>query len=196
MDQIKLNILGLSPCNSESTSCVLILDEENGTRKLPIVIGLFEAQSIAMAMENIVPLRPMTHDLFKSFVSQFEAEVKEIIIHELRNNTFYAKIVCKLDNGINIKIDSRPSDAIAIALRFRIKIYTTSEVMNEAGVEISDEKESSPSEKTFRSKQKKYIEAEELHSKSIDELNQMITEAVKEENYEQAAKIRDEINKR
>ena len=140
MDKIKLEILGLSSSQSQSGSFALVLGEEGGVRRLPIIIGMFEAQAIAIEIEKIIPNRPMTHDLFKSFAHQFEFTVEEIIIYDLKEGVFFARIVCK-SGGKTVEIDSRPSDAIAIGLRFGSSIYTYEKILNEAGVVLSEEDE-------------------------------------------------------
>ena len=137
MDRIKLEILGLSSSQSQSGSFALVLGEKPGKRRLPIIIGMFEAQAIAIEIEKIIPNRPMTHDLFKSFAGSFNYSVKEIVISDLKEGVFFAKIVCT-DETKTIEIDSRPSDAIAIGLRFNAPIYTFETILAEAGVELSE----------------------------------------------------------
>lgn len=198
MERIKLEILGLSSSHthSQTGSFALVLGEKGGNRRLPIIIGMFEAQAIAIQIENITPNRPMTHDLFKSFAMHFKIEVKEIIISDLREGVFFAKIVCN-HNGETLEIDSRPSDAIAIGIRFDADIYTNEAVMEEAGIILSDEFEEEletiqASEPEKKSSQKK----EDIKDLSIERLNKLLEEALAKEDYEGAAKIRDEINKR
>ncbi|MTI19918.1 bifunctional nuclease family protein, partial [Fulvivirga sp. RKSG066] len=140
MDKLKLEILGLSSSQSQSGSFALVLGESEGNRRLPIIIGMFEAQAIAIEIEKIIPNRPMTHDLFKSFAHSFEYKVKEIVISDLKEGVFFAKIVC--GNGTNdVEIDARPSDAIAIGLRFDAPIYTYEAILAEAGIVLTDETE-------------------------------------------------------
>ncbi len=199
MDKIKLDILGLSSSQSQSGSFALVLGEEKGERRLPIIIGMFEAQAIAIEIEKIIPNRPMTHDLFKSFAHQFEFNVEEIIIYDLKEGVFFARIVCKNGNK-TIEIDSRPSDAIAIGLRFGATIYTYEKILDEAGVVLSDEeeeidiKESSQKIQKFEPKPPKVEKS--IKDFSIKTLNKMLQESLEQEDYEQAAKIRDELNKR
>ncbi|MCP9767628.1 hypothetical protein EGI22_06865 [Lacihabitans sp. LS3-19] len=193
MNKIKLEILDLSPSQLQAGSFTLILSEVNGDRRLPIIIGMFEAQAIAIEMEKITPTRPLTHDLFKSFSKSFDFSVEEIHISDISEGVFFSKIICT--DGIRQKnIDSRPSDAIAIALRFNASIYTTENVLNEAGISTEDlggrEKE------TQAPKKIKVKSSSDLMSLSSDDLKKMLDEAINNEEYEKAAKIRDEIDKR
>jgi bifunctional DNase/RNase len=193
VDKIKLEILDLSPSQLQAGSFTLILTESNGDRRLPIIIGMFEAQAIAIEMEKITPTRPLTHDLFKSFSKSFDFSVEEIHISDISEGVFYSKIICT--DGIRQKnIDARPSDAIAIALRFNAAIYTTESVLNEAGISADDlggqeAKKTSP-------KNIKVKSSSDLMSLNSDELKKMLDDAIKNEEYEKAAKIRDEIDKR
>lgn len=200
MDKIKLEILGLSSSQSQSGSFALVLGEENGERRLPIIIGMFEAQAIAIEIEKIIPNRPMTHDLFKSFAHQFEFNVEEIIIYDLKEGVFFARIVCKNGSKV-IEIDSRPSDAIAIGLRFGATIFTYEKILDEAGVVLSEDDDEIELKES--SKKPAKVEEPELAAKkksikdfSIVTLNKMLKKALEEEDYEQAAKIRDELSKR
>jgi bifunctional DNase/RNase len=193
VDKIKLEILDLSPSQLQAGSFTLILTESNGDRRLPIIIGMFEAQAIAIEMEKITPTRPLTHDLFKSFSKSFDFSVEEIHISDISEGVFYSKIICT--DGIRQKnIDARPSDAIAIALRFNASIYTTENVLNEAGISADDlggqeTKKTSP-------KSIKVKSSSDLMSLNSEELSKMLDEAIRNEEYEKAAKIRDEIDKR
>lgn len=194
--QIELEILGLSSNHSQSGSFTLVMGEVNGVRRLPIVIGMFEAQAIAIEIEKIVPNRPMTHDLFRSFADSFEFEIERIIISDMKEGVFYAKIHCK--NNLNeVDIDSRPSDAIAIAVRFGAGIFCTEKVLQEAGIEFSEDERKEES-KTAKSQIHKQTNPKESSLKdfSLDKLNQMLEKAIINEDYEKAARIRDEINKR
>ncbi len=206
MDKIKLEILGLSSSQSQSGSFALVLGETPGSRRLPIIIGMFEAQAIAIEIEKIVPNRPMTHDLFKSFAHSFNYSVKEIVISDLKEGVFFAKIVC--DNGMErIEIDSRPSDAIAIGIRFDAPIYTYEKIMSEAGIVLSDEKEdediselkkpveksSSPGSSSTPTSKSDF---DKLKNMPMDKLNELLEKMIQNEDYEKAAKIRDEINRR
>lgn len=199
MEKIKLEILGLSSSQSQSGSFALVLGETTGNRRLPIIIGMFEAQAIAIEIEKIIPNRPMTHDLFKSFAHSFDFTIKEIIISDLKEGVFFAKIIC--NNGSKtLEIDSRPSDAIAIGLRFDAPIYTYESILAEAGIVLSEETEVVTGDEELEdeavvTKGKKGKE-EKLKDTSIDKLKKMLDEAIGQEDYERAAKIRDEINRR
>ncbi len=198
MSKIRLKILGLSSSQSQSGSFALVLGEQSGNRRLPIIIGMFEAQAIAIEIEKIIPNRPMTHDLFKSFANAFHFSVNEIIISDLKEGVFYAKILC--NNGSdNLEIDARPSDAIAIGLRFGVPIFTYESIMSEAGITLSEAEEEESSsvladdpDPSVSSKNP----GERLKDFSSDKLQQMLDEALEKEDYEQAAKIRDEMNRR
>ncbi|WP_258104798.1 bifunctional nuclease family protein [Marinoscillum sp. MHG1-6] len=197
-DKIKLEILGLSSSQSQSGSFALVLGEEGGNRRLPIIIGMFEAQAIAIEIEKIVPNRPMTHDLFKSFAHNFEFTVKEILISDLKEGVFFAKIVCE-NQGKIIEIDARPSDAIAIGLRFNVEIYTNETILTEAGIVLTDEEEDIQevtSKKTSSSSETADLKPKKLEDLPSDQLNKLLDEALAGEDYERAAKIRDEINRR
>ncbi|MEM7549637.1 MAG: bifunctional nuclease domain-containing protein [Bacteroidota bacterium] len=202
MNKLRLEILGLSSSQSQSGSFALVLGETEGNRRLPIIIGMFEAQAIAIEIEKIVPNRPMTHDLFKSFAYTFNYSIKEIIISDLKEGVFFAKLICS-DGIKEVEIDSRPSDAIAIGLRFNAPIYTYETVLSEAGVVITDEKEEeelttqSPIEDELKEVKKATKPLEEmLKDYSFDKLKELLDGALKQEDYERAAKIRDEMNRR
>lgn len=202
MNKIKLEILGLSSSQSQSGSFALVLGEETGNRRLPIIIGMFEAQAIAIEIEKIVPNRPMTHDLFRSFASSFKFSVIEIIISDLKEGVFYAKIVCT-DGIKKVEIDARPSDAIAIGLRFNVPIYTYEAILSEAGIVLTDASEDEPliqKEETKRPstprKSSSSSPIEQLKDIPYEQLKAMLDEALEKEDYERAAKIRDELNKR
>jgi bifunctional DNase/RNase len=196
--KIKLEILGLSPSQSQAGSFALVLGEELGNRRLPIIIGVFEAQAIAVQIENIVPNRPMTHDLFKSFAEGMNYTLKEIVISDLKEGIFYAKIVCK-DSLREVEIDARPSDAIAIGLRFDIPIYTYEAILSEAGIissSLTEDEEDGDEEAVKETLQSRGSLSEQLRDLSFDELQRMLDEALSKEDYEKAAKIRDEMSKR
>lgn len=210
MDKLKLEILGLSSSQSQSGSFALVLGEIGGERRLPIIIGMFEAQAIAIEIEKILPNRPMTHDLFKSFAHQMQFTVEEIVIYDLKEGVFFARIVCKQGDKI-IEVDSRPSDAIAIGLRFNADIYTYEKILNEAGVVLSEEEEKIDLKESARKKtgsqpvgeskpnpEPAPIESREQSLKdfSIKALNEMLGQALEKEDYELAAQIRDELSKR
>lgn len=191
--KIELEIIALSHSITQSQSYAVVLGEKNGSRRLPIVIGGFEAQAIAIAIEEIEPTRPLTHDLMKNILTEFKIELKEVIISDLINGVFYARLVCEHEGEIH-HIDSRTSDAIALAARFKSPIFTFESVMDTAGIEI-EEGELSDVEppSIIRSEEK---EPPHYTAKSIDELKSMLNEAIEQEDYEKAARIRDEINKR
>lgn len=195
MDKIELEILGLSSSQSQSGSFALVLGETEGSRRLPIIIGMFEAQAIAIEIEKIVPNRPMTHDLFKSFAHSFGFTVEEIIISDLKEGVFFAKIVCS-DGAKTQEVDARPSDAIAIGLRFGVPIYTYENVLSEAGIVLTDEEGEKETTSTRSESKKNKPLTEQLKDMSTDRLKTMLDEALKKEDYERAAKIRDEMNRR
>jgi bifunctional DNase/RNase len=196
--KIKLEILGLSPSQSQTGSFALVLGEEMGNRRLPIIIGVFEAQAIAVQIEDIIPNRPMTHDLFKSFAEQLNFTVKEVYISDLREGVFYAKLICG-DDITNVEIDSRPSDAIAIGLRFDAPIYTNEAILSEAGIVsniISEDSEETIEEQIRESIKPKRSLRDDLKEMGNEELNRLLEEALANEEYERAAIIRDELGKR
>lgn len=194
MGKIRLNILGLSSSQSQQGSFALVLGEEDGIRRLPIIIGMFEAQAIAVELEKIVPTRPLTHDLFKSFATTFGFSVEEIFINNLREGVFYAQIVVS-DGQNTMSIDARPSDAIAIGLRFDVDIYTTEYIMSEAGIEMHpSENEDRPAAPPKSARKKTF--QEQLRDSTAEQLQQMLEQALADEDYEKAAIIRDELNKR
>jgi len=201
VEKIKLEILGLSSSQSQSGSFALVLGETSGNRRLPIIIGMFEAQAIAIEIEKIIPNRPMTHDLFKSFAHNFNFTIKEIIISDLKEGVFFAKIMCE-NNSTSLEIDARPSDAIAIGLRFNAPIYTYETIMSEAGIVLSEEEGEGESEEfsgDFGKKEKSTKEGkptERLKDFSTEKLKKLLDDALAKEDYEQAAKIRDEMNRR
>ncbi len=198
MQKIRLDILGLSSSQSQAGSFALVLGEESGNRRLPIIIGMFEAQAIAIEIEKIVPNRPMTHDLFRSFAFNFDFQIEEVIISDLKEGVFFAKLICTNDEK-TIEIDARPSDAIAIGLRFGVSIYTTEEILSEAGIILNDmeeEESGTPAAATPKTPQSKKTWAEQLKDTPSDKLRTMLDEHLAKEDYEKAALIRDELNKR
>jgi bifunctional DNase/RNase len=182
---------------SQSHNYAVVLGEQDGSRRLPIVIGAFEAQAIAVAMERMTPNRPLTHDLFKNALDTFGVDLKEVIINDLLDGIFYAKLVC-LRKGEIIEIDSRTSDALAMAVRFNCPVYTYEFILETAGVILDDSQEEVPSEKSLgvSDQPEGQKKSGPLSSYSIDALKTMLDEVLGEENYEKAARIRDEINKR
>ena len=198
MNLIELLINGISYSQTQNGAYALILSEIEGERKLPIVIGTNEAQSIAIAIEKeIKPPRPLTHDLFKNFCVRFDIKIKKVIIHKLIDGVFYSSVICERD-GIEEIIDSRSSDAIALAIRFEAPIYTYENILEKAGVVIKLEKEIDEKSllKELFSDQKSEVENSELKVKTTKELEELLKIAVQNENYESAAKIRDEISNR
>ena len=201
MSLIKLTIKGISYSQTQSGAYALVLSEMDGTRTLPIIIGAFEAQSIAIALEKeIRPPRPLTHDLFKTFADRFLITVKEVIIHKLVDGVFFSSLICEKD-GVEETIDTRTSDAIAIAVRFQAPIYTYENILDKAGVYLKIEEEISLKETLSPEED---LKVHEIHPKkdtlfsdlSTKELHTRLDKAVANENYELAAKIRDEISKR
>ena len=197
MKKIQLEILGLSSSQSQSGSFALVLGEKDGNRRLPIIIGMFEAQSIAIQIEKINPNRPLTHDLFKSFAHHVNVRIKEIIISDLKEGVFYSKIICS-DGTKQFELDARPSDAIAIGLRFGVEIYTVESVLSEAGIILSDleDEEEEDEMAEVQPSSEKPARKSSMAEVSTDELNKMLNEALEKEDYERAALIRDELNKR
>ena len=200
MKKIKLEILGLSSSQSQTGSFALVLGEAEGNRRLPIIIGMFEAQAIAIEIEKIVPNRPMTHDLFKSFANAFHFHVDEIVISDLKEGVFFAKIVCT-DGLKKSEVDARPSDAIAVGLRFDAPIFTFENILAEAGIVLTDEEEDeekneAKAEKKVKVKKESSKKSDDYKSYSVDKLNELLKDAIDKEDYERAAKIRDELGKR
>ncbi|MES2517265.1 MAG: bifunctional nuclease family protein [Bacteroidota bacterium] len=195
MEKIKLEILGLSPSSSQTGSFALVLGEEYGPRRLPIIIGMFEAQAIAIEIEKIEPNRPMTHDLFKSFARTFHYTVSEISITDIKEGVFFAKIHCS-DGIKDTYVDARPSDAIAIGLRFNVPIYTYENVLSEAGISINESAKDELMEDLEEEVKPQKSFGELLRENPVEVLNNMLKEALDNEEYEKAAKIRDEIDRR
>jgi len=197
VEKIKLEILGLSPSQSQSGSFALVLGEEYGNRRLPIIIGMFEAQAIAIEIEKIVPNRPMTHDLFKSFAEKFGFTVREIVISALQEGIFFARIVCT-DGTRETVIDARPSDAIAIGIRFNVPIYTYESILSEAGITASAADEAEEQEELVPQSSSRSSRSlmDQLKDMTHDELQRALDEALGKEEYEKAAKIRDEMSRR
>ena len=195
MQKIKLIISALSYSQTQSGAYALMLTEVGGKRKLPIVIGGFEAQAIAVELEKMKPNRPLTHDLFKSFAVAYEIEVKEIIIYKFEEGIFFAKIVC-LKDGVLTEIDSRTSDAIAIGVRFDCPIFTFDNILKDAGTLIDDEFDQDDLDDADEDELEFTPEGNTLVVASKEDLESMLKEALDHEDYEAASKIRDEIQKR
>jgi len=207
VDKIRLDILGLSSSQSQVGSFALVLGERDGNRRLPIIIGGFEAQAIALEIENIKPNRPMTHDLILTIAQTFDVGLKEVVISDLKEGVFYSKLVMHMGDDVQ-EIDARPSDAIAIAVRYKAPIYTHEHILAEAAIVIKD------TEGSGRSEEAEEVEEEEVSRKEetavqkspgemtnmaraqiIKKLTQQIEDAIAREDYEKAARLRDEINK-
>ncbi|MDC1464563.1 bifunctional nuclease family protein [Polaribacter sp.] len=203
MGLIKLTIKGISYSQTQTGAYALVLSEMEGSRTLPIIIGAFEAQSIAIALEKeIRPPRPLTHDLFKTFSDRFSIEVKEVIIHKLVDGVFFSSLICQKD-GVEEVLDARTSDAIAIAVRFEAPIFTYENILDKAGVFLKIEDElglnnlSKTEEISLDTQDLLKVDNTSLDSKvSVSELNDQLKKAVADENYELAAKIRDKISKK
>lgn len=199
MDKVRLHIKGLSYSQTQSGAYALVLGEDDGDRRLPIIIGGFEAQSIAIALEKDVnPPRPLTHDLFKNFADIFSIGLKEVVIHKLQDGVFFSILVCEKDGEEQV-IDARTSDAVALAIRFECPVYTYREILDKAGIILQEgePQEAKPERKTERPATKQASPAElDLKSQSVEDLHKLLDKAVKAEDYEMAARIRDEIDKR
>lgn len=201
MKKVRLEIVGLSYSQTQSGAYALVLGESSGSRRLPIIIGGFEAQAIAIELEKMSPSRPLTHDLFKAFAQTFEITVTEVLIYNLVEGIFYAKLICT-DGTREVEIDARTSDAIALAVRFNCEIFTYEFILKSAGIVLDDDIEvSSITEPTtsVSSEEKvspKGSDSEEYKGKSSEELKNMLQIALDEEKYEMASKIRDELNQR
>jgi bifunctional DNase/RNase len=206
MSLVRLNIKGISYSQTQNGAYALILNEVDGERKLPIVIGAFEAQSIAIALEKeISPPRPLTHDLFKNFADRFDIVVKQVIIHKLVDGVFYSSLICERDKIEEI-IDARTSDAIALALRFRAPIFTYKNILDKAGIylKVNPKKEDEEDEaqdsilmdELVANELEPSEPKENFKGKTLEELQTLLEEAVNNEDYERAAHIRDEISKR
>ncbi len=199
MKKVRLEIVGLSYSQTQSGAYALVLGESTGSRRLPIIIGGFEAQAIAIELEKMTPTRPLTHDLFKAFSETFSIEVTEILIYNLVEGIFYAKLVCT-DGTREVEIDARTSDAIALAVRFNCPIYTYEFILKSAGIVLDDETLPS-NESAMTSAPVEEISSSsnpegEYQSKSTEELKNLLQTALDDEQYELASKIRDEINNR
>ncbi|MBN2596732.1 MAG: bifunctional nuclease family protein [Marinifilaceae bacterium] len=198
MGKIKLNVLGLSYSQTQTGAYALVLSEEDGDRRIPIIIGGVEAQSIAIQLEELEPPRPLTHDLFKSFAEAFAVNVVEVNIYRLEEGIFYSELIC--EKGLSrIRIDSRTSDAVAIALRFKCPIFTTEEIIEKAGIVLSIEGEAEESMiagQTDPEVPKPEKRRSQFTEYSLSQLRGMLEDAVRDEDYERASLIRDEIDRR
>lgn len=194
--KIKLDIIGLSYSQTQSGAYALVLGEAEGKRRLPIIIGGPEAQSIAIELEKMQPTRPLTHDLFKSFADAFEITIKEVVIYNLVEGIFFAELVCENEDGKTEKIDSRTSDAIALAARFNCPVYTYEFILSTAGIIMEEGGAFAEQEEAEKNTPKAGSGEAKFSEMSSDELKQILKEAIEDEAYEKASRIRDELNKR
>lgn len=198
MKKIELEVVALSHSITQTHSYAVVLGEVNGLRRLPIVIGGFEAQAIAVALEKMNPSRPLTHDLMKNFMVAFSIDLHEIIISDLQEGIFFSKLVCSSDHD-TVEIDSRTSDAIALAVRFGCPIYTYENILSNAGI-VMDEKGKAPAPASEKAEMAGAVITEstgnDLKSMSIEELNKLLNEVLESEDYVKAIAIRDELNSR
>jgi uncharacterized protein len=210
MNKIKLNVLGISYSQTQTGAYALVLNEENGEHRIPIIVGAYEAQAIAIQLEGLNPPRPLTHDLFLNFARSFKIEITEVIIYKLEEGIFYSRLICN-DGTNSITIDSRTSDAIALALRFKCPIYTTEEIIEKAGIILEAEKEKEKEKDKEKEKEKTAVkeeptkeskasqttkDVEEIKIMTVEELNVALEEAIKNEDYEKASLLRDEIKRK
>jgi bifunctional DNase/RNase len=196
MKKIELEIVALSHSITQTHSYAVVLGEMNGLRRLPIVIGGFEAQAIAVALENMHPSRPLTHDLMKNFMNAFGVELQEIIINDLQEGIFYSKLVCYTDND-TVEIDSRTSDALALAVRFGCPIYTYDNILESAGIAMEEGGATKPKMEAVGSEEPAgSSERSDLSTLNIEELNNLLNEVLEQEDYIRAIAIRDELKKR
>jgi bifunctional DNase/RNase len=194
--KIKLDIVGLSYSQTQSGAYALVLGETKGKRRLPIIIGGFEAQAIAIELEKMTPSRPLTHDLFKTFAETFRISVNEVIIYNLVEGIFFAKLICN-DGSKDVEIDARTSDAIALAVRFSCPIYTYEFILSSAGIILEDEAAGTTGVEEAEEKDLVGVTgSSDFAKKSTEELKEMLDKALSNEQYEEASKIRDELNKR
>jgi uncharacterized protein len=204
MRKIALDIVGLQPSMTQTHNYAVVLGERHGNRRLPIIIGGFEAQAIAVAVERMLPNRPLTHDLFKNALDTFGVDIQEVIISNLLDGVFYARLIC-LKDGVPYEIDSRTSDALAMAVRFSCPIYTYEFILEAAGVVLEESEQKADAPKTgggnkggggSRGGSSRSDARGSLTHLSLDELNRMLSEVLQNEDYEQAAAIRDEMARR
>jgi len=198
MSKIRLTVLGISYSQTQSGAYALVLSEENGNRRIPIIIGGYEAQAIAIQLEGLTPPRPLTHDLFLNFARAFGIDLIDVHIYKLEDGVFFSKLHCE-DSKKELFIDSRTSDAVALALRFNCPIYTTEEIIEKAGITLDVEEynsEEPQEEDETETPGPTDSFTDQIRRLSLDELNRLLTEAVENEEYEKATKIRDEIKRR
>lgn len=198
MKKIELEIVALSHSITQTHSYAVVLGEVNGLRRLPIVIGGFEAQAIAVALEKMQPSRPLTHDLMKNFMNAFNIELHEVVISDLQEGIFYSKLICSSDND-TIEIDSRTSDALALAVRFGCPVYTYEHILESAGILMEDTGAAGKKRKTASVTTEEHSSSggkDDLKTLSLEELNTLLNEVLEQEDYIRAIAIRDEINAR
>ena len=196
MEKVKLEIIGLSYSQTQSGAYALVLAEAGGKRRLPIIIGGFEAQAIAIELEKMTPTRPLTHDLFKSFAQSFDIEVKEVIIYNLVEGIFYSKLICERDGQVT-EIDARTSDAIAIGVRFNCPVYTFESILTTAGIILEDGEKEDNLNLLEDENSEDEIEGEESpENLTVQELENQLNDAIENEDYELASRLRDLINKK
>jgi len=192
LERIRLNIIGLSYSQAQTGAYALVLGEEGGERRLPIIIGSFEAQAIAIELENMRPSRPLTHDVFKTFASSFDITIDEVLIYNLVEGVFYAKLMCRSGDK-TVEIDARTSDAIALALRFKAPVFALDKILDTAGVIMEGDNivKERPKKKKSTAKRKK-----DLTEMSTEDLEKELGVAIDKEDYERASRLRDEIDRR
>jgi bifunctional DNase/RNase len=195
MKKIELEIVALSHSITQTHSYAVVLGEVNGLRRLPIVIGGFEAQAIAVALEKMHPSRPLTHDLMKNFMNAFNIDMQEIVICDLQEGIFYSKLVC-ISEKDTVEIDSRTSDALALAVRFGCPIYTYEHILESAGILMEDTSTKKKKSGATVTTEKESGSSDDLKALSVDELNTLLNEVLEQEDYIRAIAIRDEINSR
>lgn len=195
MEKIELNIVGLSYSQTQSGAYALVLGEKEGKRRLPIIIGGFEAQAIAIELENMTPSRPLTHDLFKSFSDAFSIKLEEVTIYNLVEGIFFAKLLCER-NGERIELDARTSDAVALAVRYKCPIYTYEFILSSAGIVLDEKSEEEAGEDFSMEDITGTTAKKEKQESSIEDLESQLNEAIKKEDYEKASKLRDEIERK
>ncbi|MBO7497415.1 MAG: bifunctional nuclease family protein [Salinivirgaceae bacterium] len=197
MSKVRLKVLGLSCSQTQSGAYALILSEENGNRRIPIVIGGFEAQAIAIGLERLHPPRPLTHDLFINFAQTFNISITEVNIYHLEEGIFYSELVC-MNNGSYMKIDARTSDAVALAIRCNCPIYTTEQIIDKAGIvfNVSEEQVSEQPETAKKEPQPTATGTDKYEKLSVKELKKLLSKSISNEDYEEASHIRDEIQRR
>ena len=199
MEKIELEIITLSQNAAQNHSYAIVLGEKNGIRRLPIVIGAFEAQAIAVAMEKVTPSRPLTHDLMRNVMNAFDVQLKEVLIDNLQEGVFFAKLICQHQNNL-VEIDSRTSDAIALAVRFNCPVYTFEFILDQAGIVLENptslSENKSAEKKSTTTKPKTVAKKDDLSSFTLAQLEEKLQTHLENEEYEKAAAVRDEMSKR